>query len=85
MRSAFRKAGAIVTVIAFSLSAAASADPLSPGKPAGVRAAQLGDKELLVFGGIGVVLAAVLIANNGSGEHAPIANTTMTVVSPTTT
>ncbi|HEX4636635.1 MAG TPA: hypothetical protein VH189_10675 [Rhizomicrobium sp.] len=85
MRSAFGKVGAIVTVIAFSVSAAASAEPLSPGKPAGVHAAQMTDKEWLVFGGIGVLLAAVLIANNGSGEHAASATQPITVVAPTTT
>ena len=49
------KTCAVVTAIALSFSAAAWAQPLSPGKPAGVRAAQLGDKELLVFGGVVVV------------------------------
>jgi hypothetical protein len=85
MRRAIQKTGAIVTVIAFSFSVAASADPLAPGKPAGVRAAQMGDKEWLVFGGLGVALAAVLIANVGSGEHASVPTQTITVVAPTTT
>jgi len=79
------KTCAVVTAIALSFSAAAWAQPLSPGKPAGVRAAQLGDKELLVFGGVVVVLAAVLIANNGSGSHQSVAVQPITVVAPTTT
>jgi hypothetical protein len=85
MYKASIRAGAIVTVIALSLSTLAWADPLAPGKPAGVHAAQMGNKELLVFGGIGVLAAAVLIANNGSGSHAAVATQPITVVAPTTT
>jgi hypothetical protein len=85
MRKAIQKAGAIVTVIAFSASAAALAEPLLPGKPAGVHAAQMGNKEWLVFGGIGVALAAVLIATDGAGGHPAIPAQTITVVTPTTT
>jgi hypothetical protein len=83
MHKAGIKTGAIVTAIALSISAVAWADPLAPGKPAGVRAAQLGDKEWLVFGGLGVVLAAVLIANNGSGSHAAVPNQPITVATTT--
>ena len=85
MRRATQKAGAIVTVIAFVFSASALADPLAPGKPAGVRAAQLGDKELLVFGGLGVLVAAVLIATNGAGEHAANPTQVISVTVPTST
>ena len=76
MRKTYIKTGAIVTAIVFSLSGLALAAPLAPGKPAGVRAAQLGDKEWLVFGGVAVVAAAVLIAQAGSGEHpqAPVSS-----------
>jgi len=59
--------------------------PLAPGKPAGVHNAQLGDKEWLVFGGIGLLVVAVLVANAGSGEHAAVANQPITVVNTTTT
>ncbi len=81
MRKSTFKTGAIVTAIALSVSGMALADPLAPGKPAGVRAAQLGDKEWLVFGGLAVLVAAVLIANNGSGEHAAVVAPPITVVS----
>jgi hypothetical protein len=80
MRKACFKTGAIVTAIALSVSSMAVADPLAPGKPAGVHAAQLGEKEWLVFGGIAVVVAAVLIANNGSGEHQAVVTPPITVV-----
>jgi len=65
-----RKLCIIVTAIGVGVSSMAWADPLSPGKPAGVRAAQMGDKEWLVFGGIGLVVAGVLIATNGSASPA---------------
>ena len=83
MRKAGFKTGAIVTAIALSLSAVAWADPLAPGKPAGVRAAQMGDKEWLVFGGVGLLLAAVLIANNGNGSHAAVPTQPITVSTTT--
>ena len=85
MRKASLKAGAIVTAIALSFSAMAWADPLAPGKPAGVHAAQLGNKEWLVFGGVAVVVAAVVIANNGSGQHAAVATVPITVVTTSAT
>jgi hypothetical protein len=72
MRKSYFKTGAIVTAIALSVSGMALAAPLAPGKPAGVHAAQLGQKEWLVFGGIAVVAAAVLISQAGSGEHQPV-------------
>ena len=62
---------------------ATNADPLAPGKPAGVRAAQMGNKEWLVFGGVGVLVAAVLIANAGSGEHAAVTTQPITVITTT--
>jgi len=75
------KIGAIVTAIALSVTGVALADPLAPGKPAGVHTAQLGDKEWLVFGGIAVVAAAVLISQAGSGEHQAVVTPPITVTS----
>jgi len=85
MRRASIQAAAVVTAIVLGFSAMASADPLTPGKPAGVHAAQMmGDKEWLVFGGVAVVLTAVLVANVGSGDHTAVAAAPITIVSPTT-
>jgi hypothetical protein len=82
MRKACLKTGAIVTAIAFSITGVALAEPLSPGKPAGVHTAQMmGDKEWLVFGGIAVVAAAVLISQAGSGEHQAVVTPPITVTS----
>ena len=85
MRKTIVKSGAIVTAIVLSVSTVASAEPLAPGKPAGVRAAQMGDKEWLVFGGVGILIAAVLIANNGSGQHAAVTTVPISVVTTGTT
>ncbi len=68
MRKSYVMTGAIVTAIALSISGTSFADPLVPGKPAGVRAAQMGDKEWLVFGGLGVLAAGLLIATAGGGN-----------------
>jgi hypothetical protein len=85
MRKVGLIAGATVTAIAMTFSGMGWAQPLAPGKPAGVHAAQLGDKELLVFGAIGVTLAAVLIANSSDNNHAASATQPITIVTPTTT
>jgi len=84
MRKSFVGTAAIIAVISLSLSSV-WADPLAPGKPAGVHAAQMGNTEVLVFGGVGLAAAAVLIANVGSGDHAASATQPITVVAPTTT
>jgi len=76
---------AAAAMISLSLCSATYADSLAPGKPAGVQAAQMGNKEWLVFGGVGVVVAAVLIANVGSGDHAAVTTLPTTIVTPTTT
>jgi hypothetical protein len=67
-------------VIVISLVASSAwAGPLAPGKPAGVHQAQDSSKEWLVFGGIAVVAAGILIATAGGGHDAP-ANQVVTVV-----
>jgi hypothetical protein len=75
----------LVMITTISLCSATYAGPLAPGKPAGVRAAQMGDKEWLVLGGVSILLAAVLIANVGAGDHAAVATQPITIVTPTTT
>ena len=84
MRKFHVRAGAVGTAIALSISGAAGAGPLAPGKPAGVHQAQAGDKEWLVFGGLGVLAAGLLIATAGGGNSTAPAQT-ITVVIPTTT
>lgn len=76
---------ALVVMTTVSLGSATYADPLVPGKPAGVQAAQMGNKEWLVFGGVGILVAAVLIANVGAGDHAAVTTQPVTIVTPSTT
>lgn len=83
MRKSYVMTGAVVTAIALSISGTTFADPLAPGKPAGVRAAQMGDKEWLVFGGLGAVAAVVAVASAGGGNRsAPQQSVTASI--PTT-
>ena len=82
MRKVCVRTAAIGIAIALSLSEMAAADPLAPGKPAGVKAAEMGSKEWLVFGGVAVLVVAVVIANAGSGSHQAVVSPPVTVVSP---
>ena len=62
----------IVTAIGLATSPA-WAEPLTAGKPAGVKPAQMGSTEIFVFGGIAIGIAAVLIATSG-GRSSPANN-----------
>ena len=75
----------LVTATALLISSTAWAEPLAPGKPAGVREAQMGNKEYLVFGGVALLLAGVLVATNGSGSHASVATVPISVVTTSAT
>jgi hypothetical protein len=61
----------------------ASAEPLAPGKPAGVRAAQSNDNMPLIYFGLVAVGIGVALAVAGNDNNAPAASST--VASPTTT
>jgi hypothetical protein len=60
----------------------ASAEPLAPGKPAGVRAAQSDDNMPLIFVGLAAIGIGVALAvssgndNNGPATTAPTSTTT---------
>jgi hypothetical protein len=63
-------------------SAAAGNAPLAPGKPAGVKTAQMDTTALLVILGIGGTIAAIAFATASSGNPGqPVTPTTV----PTTT
>ena len=83
MRKSYLKNMAIVAAMALTVSGTALANPLAPGRPAGVHAAQMGSKEWLVFGGLAAAAAVVLIASAGGG-HEQVAAPAITVVSPGT-
>jgi hypothetical protein len=84
MRKSYVRAGAVVTAIFLIISGTTFAEPLAPGRPAGVHAAQMTDKEWLVVGGLGLVAAGLLIATAGGGnKSAPQQSVTASI--PTTT
>jgi hypothetical protein len=56
------------------------AEPLSPGKPAGVRAAQMTDKEWIVFGGIAALGAGIAIATAGGRSSSANSSQPVSVV-----
>jgi hypothetical protein len=60
----------------------AQAAPLAPGKPAGVKAAQMTGKEWLVLGGIAAVGIGVAIATSG-GRSSNVPAQTITVTGAT--
>lgn len=68
MRKFYVRVAAIGIATSLSVSATAFAGPLAPGMPAGVHKAQATDKEWLVFGGLGVLGAGLLIATAGGGN-----------------
>jgi len=84
MRKFQVKTGAVIIAIAVSISSAAFAGPLAPGKPAGVHQAQAGNKEWLIFGGVAVAAAGIAIVSAGGGHGAP-AGQVVTVVTTSAT
>ena len=84
MRRSMISISAVAVLVVSSIYSVTYADPLAPGKPAGVRAAQMGNKEWLVLGGAAAVAAALAIASAGGG-HSAVATQPITIVSPTTT
>jgi len=76
----------IAAVAAGLVFSPALADPLSPGKPAGVRQAQDWDNgTVMIIIGVGVAAAAIAIAASSGNSSGPTAVTTSPVVSTSTT
>jgi hypothetical protein len=67
------------------LSPAASADPLWPGKPAGVHQARMDGGTTMIIIGVGVAAAAIAIAVSSNNSGGPTTVTTSPVVSTSTT
>jgi len=79
-----RKISTFVIVISM-IASSAWAEPLAAGKPAGVKAAQMGGTEWMVIGGIGALAAGVLIATSGGRSSAANQGQPITVVATTAT
>jgi len=78
-----RNFGTLVIVISM-VASSAWAEPLTAGKPAGVKSAQMSGKEWLVFGGIGAVAAGVLIATSGGRSSNPSGQVVVVTTTGTT-
>ncbi|HXR95929.1 MAG TPA: hypothetical protein VN718_08620 [Rhizomicrobium sp.] len=80
----------VSTVLATALFASnalagSTTGPLSPGKPAGVKAAQMAlDNTVLIAVGVGVVAAGIAIAATSGSSHKAAATTTTTTTTTTT-
>lgn len=77
-----RSLSIFVTAIGLAVSPVAWAEPLAAGKPAGIHSAQLGSKEILVFGGIAALGLGIVIATSG-GRSSPGDNQTPAVATAT--
>ena len=80
-----RKLCSFVIAIGLSASPTAWADPLAPGKPAGVHQAQeMGSKEWLILGGAAAVGIGVAVATSG-GRSSNAGNQAVSVQTTTAT
>jgi hypothetical protein len=80
-----RKLCTAVIAVSMLASSIAWAETLAPGKPAGVRQAQMGSKEILIFGTLGVAaITIVAIAGTGGDPIQPqlVGTATVTTGAP---
>ena len=71
-------------IVSSAFAATDATAPLAPGKPAGVKQAQMEGNTLLLVVGLGVVAGGVALLASGGGGN-PVAATTTTSSSTTTT
>ena len=72
MRKLIAAASTACLLATTALADTASIGPLPPGKPAGVKKADLDDPVLLVLAGIAVIaIIAVAASNSGGGNSSP--------------
>ena len=74
-------AATLVAVPVAGALAADSSQPLQPGKPAGVKQAQMEDQTLTIAFGVGLLAAGIAIATTG-GNGGNTVTTTTTGTSP---
>jgi hypothetical protein len=78
-----RRLTTIVIAIGLASATMATAEPLSPGKPAGVRKAQMGNTEWFVFGGLAALGIGIAIATSGGrSSNAPVQTTSVVTTNP---
>ena len=77
-----RTLSSFVIAIAMMAAPAAVAQPLAPGKPAGVRQAQITSTEWFVLGGVAALGIGIAIATSG-GRSSNVPPQTVTVAGAT--
>lgn len=80
-----RKLCTAVVAVSMLASSIAWAETLAPGKPAGVREAQMGSKEILIFGTLGVAAITIIaVAGTGGDQLKPqlVGTATVTGTAP---
>ena len=65
-------------IVSSSFAATDSATPLAPGKPAGVKQAQMEGNTLLLVLGVGVVAGGIALVASGNGNGSVTTTTTST-------
>lgn len=78
----FLAATLVAIPVAGSLAAETSSQPLTPGKPAGVKQAQMEDQALTIAFGAGLLAAGIAIATTGGNGKGNTVTTTTTGTSP---
>ena len=73
-------ASSLIASSAFAASDASA--PLAPGKPAGVKQAQIADNTVLLVVGLGVVAAGIALVASGNGHATESSTTTSTGTVP---
>jgi hypothetical protein len=75
---------AVLATALFASSALAgeSADTLAPGKPAGIKSAQLTDNTIVIGLGVAIVAAGIAIAASSGGNNHNSTTVTTTTTSP---
>jgi hypothetical protein len=80
-----RKLCTVAVAVSMLASSVAWAETLAPGKPAGVRQAQMGSKEILIFGALGVAAVTIVaVAGTGGDQIKPdlVGTATVTTGAP---
>ena len=78
-------AAILASSLVVSSSFAATNAPLAPGKPAGVKQAQMQGNTLMLILGAGVVAGGIALVASGGSDHVVTTTTTSTSTSATST
>jgi predicted cobalt transporter CbtA len=78
-------AASLIVSSTFALAATNTSVPLAPGKPAGVKQAQMHDNAFWWIAGVGVVGLGIALVASGNGNNGVVPGTSPTTTTTTTT